>query len=88
MISTPERDVLRGPDALHCPKAEHVREWNRSEFARYLETRGLEIVEHRLLPDVAFNFSRDYFDTVIAGLKRGSFATCQMAVCQRRLHNG
>lgn len=50
VISTPERDVVRGPDCLASPKLEHVREWNRSEFTEYLESRGLEIERVLLLP--------------------------------------
>jgi hypothetical protein len=50
VLSTPERDVTRGPGMLRCDKPEHVREWNREEFARYVRSRGFDIVEHTLVP--------------------------------------
>ncbi len=50
LISTPERDIRRGLHCMKSKKAEHVREWNRSEFAAYLSSRGLEVIDHRLLP--------------------------------------
>lgn len=50
VISTPERDVVRGPDCMECPKADHVREWNADEFARYLRSRNISILDQRLLP--------------------------------------
>ncbi|MEM1422449.1 MAG: hypothetical protein AAGH64_00445, partial [Planctomycetota bacterium] len=49
VLSTPDRDVVRGPDAMGLEKPEHVREWNRGEFADYLTSRGLDIVLHELV---------------------------------------
>ncbi|MAE68046.1 MAG: hypothetical protein CMJ18_27670 [Phycisphaeraceae bacterium] len=56
IISTPERDKLRGPDNVKSPKRAHVREWNRAEFAAYLESRGLEVIRHDQVP--ALRWSR------------------------------
>jgi SAM-dependent methyltransferase len=37
LISTPDRDLVRGPDDRGPPANEHhVREWNRAEFCRLL----------------------------------------------------
>lgn len=44
VISTPERDKLRGTDCMRSPKREHVREWNTQEFRAYLESHNLNIV--------------------------------------------
>ena len=50
LISTIERDVRRGKANMKSTKAEHVREWNRDEFGRYLTSQGFEVVEHRNRP--------------------------------------
>ncbi|HEX2649766.1 MAG TPA: class I SAM-dependent methyltransferase [Burkholderiales bacterium] len=50
LISTPERDILRGRDCRACPHPEHVREWNSDEFGRFLESRGWRIVERGKVP--------------------------------------
>lgn len=46
LLSTPDRDAMRGTDCVESPNAFHVREWNPTEFATYLETAGLRIEEH------------------------------------------
>lgn len=50
IISTPERDMERGPNCLSSPIAEHVREWNTLEFAEYLSLSGFEVIEHSCMP--------------------------------------
>ncbi len=50
LISTPERDRERGRDCMASTKPEHVREWTRDEFERFLRSRGFTPVLHRLLP--------------------------------------
>lgn len=60
LFSTPERDVLRGPECQSCPKPEHVREWNRDEFVAFLEGHGLAVERTRLIPHMKFNLSREY----------------------------
>lgn len=49
MITTPERDTLRGNDCNHCPKPDHIREWNKFEFNKYLKSRGFKILHHNLI---------------------------------------
>lgn len=46
LLSTPERDALRGRDCRHSPNPNHIREWNFDEFEAYLTSRGAEIVDH------------------------------------------
>jgi len=60
LFSTPERDVLRGKDNMHSPNRDHIREWNKEEFTRYLTSRGFTILGTRLLRDIGFNFSKSY----------------------------
>lgn len=50
LISTPERDRERGRDCRSSDKPEHVREWARSEFRRFLLSRGFTPVACRLMP--------------------------------------
>ena len=50
VISTPDRDLRRGVDDMGPPgNPAHVREWNSLEFKCYLETRGLRIIQHRIV---------------------------------------
>lgn len=50
VFSTPDRDIVRGPDTDRCEKPEHVREWNSPEFASFVRSRGFEILSHDLVP--------------------------------------
>ncbi|WP_174436253.1 class I SAM-dependent methyltransferase [Azospirillum brasilense] len=54
VFSTPERDILRGRDCLRSPKPEHVREWNREEFVRYIESHGFRTLRSLLMPQARF----------------------------------
>ena len=49
VISTPERDILRGRNCDFSPKKAHVREWNLIEFKNYLENRGFKVLPHKLI---------------------------------------
>lgn len=50
IISTPERDLRRGPDDMGPPQnTAHVREWNSEEFSRYLSSQALEVKEHKIV---------------------------------------
>lgn len=50
VISTPERDILRGRDCRSCPHPMHVREWNRHEFREFLQSRGWQVLDQRIFP--------------------------------------
>lgn len=46
VLSTPERDLRRGPSDMGPPaNPAHVREWNAEEFLRYLASRGFLVTE-------------------------------------------
>jgi len=49
VISTPERDILRGKNSLNPPNKSHTREWNKIEFKKYLESRNLVILYHDIV---------------------------------------
>ncbi|HEY5578762.1 MAG TPA: class I SAM-dependent methyltransferase, partial [Acidimicrobiia bacterium] len=84
VLSTPERDVLRGEENLQSPKREHLREWNHDELLAYLVASGFRVVEHRLVPAYRIGLSpvmwmyriRDY-------LQRVPLAHCQMVTCRK-----
>jgi SAM-dependent methyltransferase len=88
IISTPERDYLRGEDSLHSPKEEHVREWNAVELRQYLESRGFAVQEQlyfpqRPLPDFVLTkwLSPALWQSVPWLRKR--WGTTQVAVCHK-----
>lgn len=50
ILSTPERDLRRGLGDMGPPaNRSHVREWNRDEFFRYLTSRRIEVLDHRIV---------------------------------------
>jgi len=50
IISTPERDLTRGKKSLGPPANQaHIREWNSSEFRKYISNRGFKILKHFLV---------------------------------------
>ena len=48
VLSTPERDALRGVHCNASPNLEHVREWNFTELEAFLRSEGFAIKEHFL----------------------------------------
>jgi 2-polyprenyl-3-methyl-5-hydroxy-6-metoxy-1,4-benzoquinol methylase len=75
VISTPERDLLRGADATASPKREHVREWNQEELANWLKSSGFIVIDHRVVHGAAFSL-RQWL--------RGRWRrTCQVVVLRR-----
>lgn len=59
ILSTPERDLLRGIDCMESNKPEHVREWNQEEFRQYLEYSGFEVIESQIMPFAKFTFNKE-----------------------------
>jgi SAM-dependent methyltransferase len=71
LLSTPERDLVRGEDCQHSPNPAHVREWNRSELARYLTSRGFRILEHSLDYAVKMGLNAFAWQEIRSNLLRG-----------------
>lgn len=85
LISTPERDSLRGKTCMHSPHPMHVREWSFDEFAHFLGSRNLDIVEHRLLPQLRMSSTRKLLGRLMATLGRPpAWYSCQLAICRSR----
>jgi predicted TPR repeat methyltransferase len=80
IISTPERDMLRGKNSLGPPENKaHVREWNVSELQRYIESRGFKILKHFLVKDrrrISFYVSRNGINLVMPK------QVCQVVYCK------
>lgn len=71
LLSTPERDALRGSDCDHSPNPSHIREWNFQEFEAYLSSRGAKILEHFLQYPVRLAPSRLFYRHVVKRLLAG-----------------
>lgn len=85
LISTPERDSLRGKTCMHSPHPMHVREWNFNEFAHFLSSRNLDIVEHRLLPQRRMSPTRKLLGRLMTTLGwPPAWYSCQLAICRSR----
>jgi SAM-dependent methyltransferase len=92
VVSTPERDLVRGMDSCRPPNPAHVREWNRQEFATLLQSRGFRIIEHSLYPQrahskICFTLTQRLRDRLLPiealrTLNAGLFGT-QVVICQR-----
>lgn len=83
LISTPERDRLRGLSCRHSPNPYHVREWNREELDRYLKSRGFAILEHRVLPALGFAPDAFYLRKIAGRWLRGQTMRYNQAVLMR-----
>jgi len=85
LISTPERATLRGKDCTHSPHPMHVREWSFGEFARFLASRGFDVVEHHLLPQQRTSPPLKAYGRLMSALGRPpSWYSCQLAICCAR----
>jgi 2-polyprenyl-3-methyl-5-hydroxy-6-metoxy-1,4-benzoquinol methylase len=78
LLSTPERDLFRGLDHRGpSPNRLHVREWNRSELATFVEAEGFTIKSHKILPAKSLNLK----EQVKWALGRIKNNTCQLIEC-------
>ncbi len=84
LISTPERDRERGRGCMGSNKPEHVREWSRAEFARFLRSRGFSPIRSRLLPkdDAPIRGCWDQEVRWRRGLEERSKLCCQAVLCR------
>jgi predicted TPR repeat methyltransferase len=83
LISTPERDLLRGKDCLTPENPSHIREWNRFELKKYLENRGFNVIRQFCVPDQKIRLEKKYIKLFCQNLKQGrNINTCQVAICK------
>lgn len=62
IISTPERDILRGYTNKQSPNKTHIREWNKNEFYNYLKSNDFFIIIHKNIQAfrIHINFKNNY----------------------------
>ncbi|MBK8399869.1 MAG: class I SAM-dependent methyltransferase [Propionivibrio sp.] len=83
LISTPERDLLRGPEMTYSPHPMHVREWNAREFAAFLGSRGWLVESQHVLPQQRCAKWRRAFGKLRHQLGlTPNWYSCQLAVCR------
>ena len=85
VLSTPEREVERGKDCLSSPKAEHVREWTRSEFANYVQASGFTIERHELMPKGKLSALETRLPWLTTRWRISRYAGCQTVICRPRV---
>jgi 2-polyprenyl-3-methyl-5-hydroxy-6-metoxy-1,4-benzoquinol methylase len=56
VISTPERDLVRGFNCNSPPKEGHIREWNSNEFIKYLKHHNFNIISHKIVFHTKISF--------------------------------
>jgi SAM-dependent methyltransferase len=84
VLSTPERDHLRGRDCMHSPHPDHVREWNAAEFRSFLERCGLAVERQMLVPHLPLRGFERVLHRIFGPIAlRRRWASCQIAVCHR-----
>ncbi len=71
LLSTPDREKLRGKDSLNSPNPVHVREWTSGEFKEFLEFNGFEVVSQENHLPVKIALNRIFFSEVISLLIKG-----------------
>ncbi|MDN3667881.1 methyltransferase domain-containing protein [Echinicola jeungdonensis] len=82
IISTPERDILRGRNCFESPHASHVREWNKDELNKLLEFIGLKIIDHKLLPPKKLTILSKIIMKAFGPIGyRKEWHSCQMVIC-------
>lgn len=87
LMSTPERDVLRGPDCTRSPNRAHIREWNFAELEAYLKHSGFHIIEHFLQLPTRFAFNRIYLEQVVKRRLLGKSARYNQVCLLELPHN-
>lgn len=65
ILSTPERDALRGQGAVTSPNKFHVREWNFQELEKYLIYHNFRIIAHFLQYPIRFGLNRIFFSEIV-----------------------
>jgi SAM-dependent methyltransferase len=85
VLSTPERDIMRGENCLTSHKPVHVREWTKAEFADYLQSREIEILDHRLMPKKKLSMVETMLLPFASRfLRNGKWNGCQYVECRAR----
>lgn len=65
VLSTPDRDRLRGTECNHCPNKHHIREWNSTELSEYINSQGFKIIDHFHQPPIKISLNRLFYSEVL-----------------------
>lgn len=71
VISTPERELMRGADCISCPHPQHVREWTSAEFQAYVKSRGFKVINSFLAPAYKLNLTPSFLSFELKRLLSG-----------------
>ena len=86
VISTPERDRIRGKRCMYSPNPQHIREWNAREFRQYLEDREFEIEDQVMVPEQKLALDPKHpLRTLLSVVRRVQGPSCQVAICKSRM---
>lgn len=84
LLSTPDRDMISSKNTLGPPiNKAHVREWNRTEFRRYLQSRRFDIFHHFLTGEAGIPLNNFIKNMML----RRPLRKCQV-VLSRPLYSG
>lgn len=86
LLSTPDRDRLRGRECRQSVKSDHVQEWSAREFRRFLRSQGLRPLRWRLFPQTRTPTWKGILPDALfrLGLKAQSPWACHAVLCTVR----
>jgi len=85
IFSTPERDLVRGRTAMKSGNVVHVREWNAAEFKQFLESRGLNVIDHLFLPQMRLSVIDAMIHKCCSSLlQTAKWHGCQTVIAKRK----
>jgi SAM-dependent methyltransferase len=77
LLSTPDRHRLHSPQNLSPTNKDHVREWSLDEFAKYIESRHYDILNHchhiGIKPGINKLYARVLFNHFLRGAPKSLF---------------
>ena len=93
LVSTPERDLVRGVENTEPTHPEHVREWNADELQALMTHCGLAVDRIELLPQHRLSAAETALRRIVPsrwrhGLVGRRWTGCQTAVCRRAASAG
>ena len=69
ILSTPERDNLRGNKNRKPKNPVHIREWNNEELRKYISSKGYTLQKQKLTFPVKISLTKPFFMEVYKALK-------------------
>lgn len=88
VLSTPERDILRGKNCNYSPNKYHIREWNKTELKKYFKSKGYLALEEKMLFPVKIGLNRFFISYLVKRaryfIRNGlSFRSSQLLVLRK-----